>query len=35
MRRKSLFVIVTMLAVLIASVPAALAQTDCKTVVPP
>ena len=35
MRHKSLFVIVTMLAVLIASVPAALAQTDCKTVVPP
>ena len=35
MRRKSLFAVVTMLAVLIASAPVALAQTDCKTVVPP
>jgi kynurenine formamidase len=35
MRRKSLFAVVTMLAVLIASAPVAQAQTDCKTVVPP
>ncbi len=34
MRRKSLFVIVVMLAALIASVPAAMAQTDCKSLVP-
>ena len=34
MRHKSLFVIVVMLAALIASVPAALAQSDCKTIVP-
>ena len=35
MRRKSLLVVVVMFSALIASVPAALAQTDCKTVVPP
>src|SRR5881397_4210136 len=35
MRRKSLFVVIVMLAALVASAPAALAQTDCKTVVPP
>jgi kynurenine formamidase len=35
MRCKSLFVVIVMLAALIASAPAALAQTDCKTVVPP
>jgi kynurenine formamidase len=35
MRRKSLFVVIVMLAALIASAPAVLAQTDCKTVVPP
>src|SRR5436853_7933510 len=34
MRRKSLFVIVVMLAALIASAPAAKAQTDCKKLVP-
>jgi kynurenine formamidase len=32
---KSLLVVVVMLSALIASVPAVLAQTDCKTVVPP
>ena len=35
MRRKSLFVVIVMLVALIASAPAVLAQTDCKTVVPP
>src|SRR5215467_3183886 len=35
MRRKSLFVLIAVLASLIASAPAVLAQTDCKTVVPP
>jgi len=35
MRCKSLFVVIVMLAALFASAPAALAQTDCKTVVPP
>jgi len=35
MRRKSLFVVIAVLASLIASAPAVLAQTDCKTVVPP
>jgi kynurenine formamidase len=35
MRRKSLFVVIVMLAALLASAPAVLAQTDCKTVVPP
>src|SRR5437867_11950180 len=35
MRRKSLFVVIVMLAALVASAPAVLAQTDCKTVVPP
>ena len=35
MTRKSLFVVIVMLAALIASVPAALAQSDCKTIVPP
>jgi len=35
MRRKSLFVVIVMLVALIASAPAVLAQTDCKTIVPP
>ena len=35
MRRKSLFLAIAVLASLIASAPAVLAQTDCKTVVPP
>jgi kynurenine formamidase len=35
MRCKSLFVVIVMLAALIASAPAVLAQTDCKTIVPP
>ena len=35
MMRKSLFVVIAVLASLIASAPAVLAQTDCKTVVPP
>src|SRR5262252_7310706 len=34
MRRKSLFAVIAVLGCLIASVPAVLAQTDCKTVVP-
>jgi len=34
MRRKALFVIVVLLAALIASAPAAQAQTDCKSLVP-
>lgn len=35
MKRKSLLVVVVMLASLIGSAPAVLAQTDCKTIVPP
>ena len=35
MKCKSLFVVVVMLAALFASAPAALAQSDCKTIVPP
>jgi len=34
MRRNSLIVVIVMLAALIASAPAALAQTDCSKVVP-
>ena len=34
MMRKSLIVVPVMLAALVASVPAALAQSDCKTIVP-
>ena len=33
MSRKSLFVVIVMLAALLASAPAVLAQTDCKTVI--
>jgi kynurenine formamidase len=34
MKRKSLIVVTVMLAALVASVPVALAQSDCKTIVP-
>ena len=35
MRRKSLLMVIVMLAALLASAPAVVAQTDCKTIVPP